>query len=408
MIDKLEFLLALARERHFGRAAEACGVTQPTLSAGVKQLEEQMGVLLVNRGSRFQGFTPEGERCSTGRAASSATPAPCAQEINALRHGLTGRLRIAAIPTALAMVASLTTPFRQRHPNVQFTIMSRTSIEVLEQLENLEIDAGVTYLDNEPLGRVTAVPLYRERYRLLTSSDAPLGDRDSVTWAEVAQVPLCLLTPNMQNRRIIDGLLRGAGGNPQPTLESNSMIVLFAHVRTGRWASVMPSKLAETLGLTETIRAIPIVEPEAVHTIGLVVPAREPMTPLNAALVSEAKRLARTLDPTLKRREKAMLLVPTRLAPSNIHGFRRVCARPNREGHASVAFRKGSRHGVRAGRSWSATPSTCGSFSPTTAISTATCSRSSCASTMHASSIIRTRPMSRPITRRTHMASTSR
>src|SRR5262249_13062912 len=73
---------------------------------------------------------------------------------------------------------------------------------------------------------------------------------------------------------------------------SNSMIVLFAHVRTGRWASVMPAKLAETLGLTETIRAIPIVEPQAVHTIGLVVPARAPMTPLTAALVAEAQRLA--------------------------------------------------------------------------------------------------------------------
>jgi DNA-binding transcriptional LysR family regulator len=99
----------------------------------------------------------------------------------------------------------------------------------------------------------------------------------------------------MQNRRIIDGLLRSAGGAAQPTLESNSMIVLFAHVRTGRWASVMPARLAETLGLTATIRAIPIVEPEAVHTIGLVVPAREPMTPLNAALVAEAHRLASTL-----------------------------------------------------------------------------------------------------------------
>ncbi|MBV8837286.1 MAG: LysR family transcriptional regulator, partial [Alphaproteobacteria bacterium] len=54
MIDKLQFLLALARERHFGRAAEASGVTQPTLSAGIKHLEEQMGVLLVNRGSRFR------------------------------------------------------------------------------------------------------------------------------------------------------------------------------------------------------------------------------------------------------------------------------------------------------------------------------------------------------------------
>ena len=169
-------------------------------------------------------------------------------------------------------------------------------MEILAHLENLEIDAGLTYLDNEPLGRVTAIPLYRERYRLITSSDAPLGDRDSVTWAEVARVPLCLLTPNMQNRRIIDDLLRHAGGAAPPTLESNSMIVLFAHVRTGRWASVMPAKLAETLGLTETLRAIPIVEPEAVHTVGLVVPAREPMTPLNAALVAEAKRLAKTLD----------------------------------------------------------------------------------------------------------------
>ena len=300
MIDKLEFLLALARERHFGRAAEACGVTQPTLSAGVKQIEEQMGVLLVNRGSRFRDFTPEGEKVLDWARRIVGDERAMRAEINALRHGLTGRLRIAAVPTALAMTASLTTPFRQRHPNVQFTVLSRTSIEVLEQLDNLEIDAGVTYLDNEPLGRVSTVPLYRERYRLLTSADAPLGDRASVTWAEVARVPLCLLTPNMQNRRIIDGLLRGAGGNPQPTLESNSMIVLFAHVRTGRWASVMPSKLAETLGLTETIRAIPIIEPEAVHTIGLVVPAREPMTPLNAALVNEAKRLARSLDPALK------------------------------------------------------------------------------------------------------------
>ena len=306
MTDKLDFLLALARERHFGRAADTCGVTQPTLSAGIKQIERQMGVRLVNRGSRFQSFTPEGEKVLEWARRIVGDTRAMRAEINALRHGLTGRLRIAAIPTALAMVASLTTPFRERHPNVRFTIMSRTSIEVLEHLENLEIDAGVTYLDNEPLGRVTAIPLYRERYRLITSSDAPLGDRASVTWAEVAQVPLCLLTPNMQNRRIIEGLLRGAGGNPQPTLESNSMIVLFAHVRTGRWASVMPSKLAETLGLTDTIRAIPIAEPEAVHEVGLVVPAREPMTALNAALVAEARKLASTLDPLFWR----FLLIP--------------------------------------------------------------------------------------------------
>jgi DNA-binding transcriptional LysR family regulator len=194
------------------------------------------------------------------------------------------------------MVAELTTPYRERHPEVRFTISSMTSIQILTALENLEIDAGITYLDNEPLGRVNMVPLYRERYCLLTSADATLGNRDSVTWTEVSRVPLCLLTPDMQNRRIIEQLLRAAGGEPRPMLESNSMIVLFAHVRTGQWASVMPEKLAETLGLTETIRAIPITEPEAVHTIGLVVPPREPMTPLAAALVAEARRIGSDLN----------------------------------------------------------------------------------------------------------------
>jgi DNA-binding transcriptional LysR family regulator len=296
VIDKLEYLMALAREQHFGRAADACGVTQPTLSAGIKQLEAVLGVMLVQRASRFIGLTAEGERTLDWARRIVGDARAMRQEIKTLKHGLSGRLRIAAIPTALAMVATLTTPYRARHPDVQFTIFSRTSIEIFGLLENLEVDAGITYLDNEPLGRVKAVPLYQERYHLVTSSDAPLGDRDSVTWREVAEVPLCLLTPDMQNRRIIDQLFRAAGGNPQPTLESNSMIVLFAHVRTGRWASVMPEKLADTLGLTETIRAIPITSPEAVHTIGLVVPEREPMTPLNAALVAEARKLSAQIN----------------------------------------------------------------------------------------------------------------
>jgi len=296
LIDKLEFILALARERHFGRAAEACGVTQPTLSAGVKHLEEQMGVLLVNRGSRFQSFTPEGQRVLEWARRIVGDSRTMREEINSLRHGLSGRLRLAAIPTALAMVAALTTPYREKHPNVQFTIYSRNSIEVLDLLDNLEIDAGITYVENEPLGRVSNVPLYREHYRLLTAADAPLGNRDSVSWAEVAQVPLCLLTPDMQNRRIIDRLLKSAGGESRPTLESDSMILLYSHVRTGRWASVMPAKIADTLGLTDTIRAIPITKPEAVQTIGLVVPAREPMTPITAALIAEARRIAPQLS----------------------------------------------------------------------------------------------------------------
>ena len=295
MLDKLEFIIALARERHFGHAAEACGVSQPTFSAGIKQLEDLLGVLLVQRGSRFQGFTPEGERVLDWARRIVGDTRAMRQEVDALKHGLAGHIRIAAIPTALAMVAMITTPYRAKHPDVSFTILSRNSIEVLGLLENLEVDAGLTYLDNEPLGRVQTVPLYSEQYRLLTSSDSPLGNRDKVTWAEVGKVPLCLLTPDMQNRRIIEQLLRQAGADVAPTLESNSIVVLFAHVRTGRWASVMPAKLAEVLGLTEKVRAIPIVEPDVGHSIGLVVPYRNPLTSLINALVAEAKQLAPTL-----------------------------------------------------------------------------------------------------------------
>jgi DNA-binding transcriptional LysR family regulator len=295
MIDKLEFFIALAREQHFGRAAESCGISQPSLSAAVKSLEESFGVLLVHRGSRFRGFTPEGERVLEWARRIIADTRAMHQEVDALKRGLAGHLRIAAIPTALAMSAMLTTPYRAKHPDVKFSILSHTSVEVLSLIDNLEVDAGITYLDNEPLNRVNAIPLYQEEYRLLTSPNGVLGNRDQVTWAEVGQVPLCLLTPTMQNRRIIDGLLRAAGSEPSPTLESNSMIVLFAHVRTGQWASIMPAKLADTLGLTDSVRAIPIVEPAATHAVGLVVSDRDKTTPLIGALITEAKQLAKVL-----------------------------------------------------------------------------------------------------------------
>src|SRR3569623_783706 len=119
MIDKLEFLLALAREKHFGRAAEACGVTQPTLSAGVKQSEDSFGVLLVNRRSRFQGFTPEGERVLDWARRIVGDAQAMRQEVHAHKHGLAGRLRLTVLPTALDMVDTLTTPYRACLPAVQ-------------------------------------------------------------------------------------------------------------------------------------------------------------------------------------------------------------------------------------------------------------------------------------------------
>jgi DNA-binding transcriptional LysR family regulator len=290
MIDRLEFLLALAREKHFGRAAEVCGVTQPTLSACVKHLEESLGVLLVHRGSRFRAFTPEGERVLDWARRIVGDNRAMRQEIATLRHGLAGHLTIGVIPSATTIVADITTPYRQRHPNVRFTVLSRSSVEILADLENLDLDAGITYLDNEPLGRVNAVPVYDERYVLIAARDSPFAGRERVTWAEVGAMPLCLLTPDMQNRRIIDGLLLAAGTQPKASLESNSVLALITHVRKGDWASVVPEKLVQNLRLAEQLLVVPIGEPIVAHRVGLVVPEREPMTPLLVTLIAQAKQ----------------------------------------------------------------------------------------------------------------------
>jgi DNA-binding transcriptional LysR family regulator len=292
MIDKLEFLVAIAQEKHFGRAAEACGVTQPTLSAGLKQLEDMLGVMLVRRGSRFLGFTAEGERVLEWARRIISDARALRQDVDQLKHGLTGHLRLAAIPTALAMVATITTPFHARYPEVRFTVLSRTSEEILQLLANLEIDAGLTYLDNEPLGKVSTIPLYRESYCLLTRREHALANRGTISWGEVASIPLCLLTRDMQNRRIIDRHLQQAGATASAMLESNSMIVLFAHVQTGEWSAIMPEKLTGIFGLAPDIRAVPIVEPDTMYTIGLVAGPREPITPLISAFMREARRVS--------------------------------------------------------------------------------------------------------------------
>jgi DNA-binding transcriptional LysR family regulator len=293
MLEKLTYFVAVAREQSFRRAAESCGVAQPTLSAGIKQLEDEFGVMLVLRSSRFHGLTPEGDKMLVWAKKLIGDARAMRQELQGMKEGLTGHLRIAVIPTALTMVPVLTTPCRLRHPALQFTVLSCASARILEMLENLEVDAGITYLQNEPLGRVQSVPLYAERYQFITTEGAPLAERDAVSWAELGQVPLCLLTPDMQNRRIMDRLMRAAGVEPNAALESNSQVTLLAHVLTGQWATVLPEHLAETLALSPRLRCIQVTTaPGEAQEIGLVLPHHDPMPVLAAALLAEAKLVA--------------------------------------------------------------------------------------------------------------------
>lgn len=292
MIGKLEMFIALANEQHFGRAAQSLGLTQPTLSTGIKQLEEQLGVQLVRRGSRYGGLTPEGQRALEWARQIVGDVRRFRDEMRFSREGLSGHLRLAVIPTALTWASRLAAGFQKRHEQVRFTILSRTSIEILAMLENLEIDAGVSYLDNEPLGRVSTVPLYRETYTMVCAQDHRLAARDKVDWAEIRGEKLCLLTPDMQNRRIIKKAFMDSGQAPVAELETNSTVVLVSYVERGDWVTILPDDLARFLAAGKGLSIIPIRATGEAHSVGLVAPYQEPHTPVLQALLDEAGALA--------------------------------------------------------------------------------------------------------------------
>lgn len=291
LLRHLQFLTVLARERHFGRAAAALHVTQSTLSAAIRHLEAEIGAPVVERDRRFRGFTEEGERLLAFAQATIAAREALEQELAARRTGLAGHLRIGVIPAALPPLGRLTGPFVERHPGVQLTLLSRSSNEIRRALDAFEIDAGITYLDNEPLPHVRTVPLWTERYLLLTPADGPFAGRTSVTWAEAATVPLCLLTPDMQNRRIVDAVFASVGGAPLPRVETNAITGLVVHAQTGLVSSIVPQTFLHALGTPSGTLALPLTDPDRHERVGLAVPEREPLPPAVDALVALARSL---------------------------------------------------------------------------------------------------------------------
>jgi DNA-binding transcriptional LysR family regulator len=116
----------------------------------------------------------------------------------------------------------------------------------------------------------------------------------AIPWTAVADLPLCLLTGDMQNRRIINQHLTEAGAVARARVESNSTIALISHVMSGRWVSIVAETVSDLHTGSTGLRAIPIHDPEAQHTVGLIAAFREPHTPVLAALIDEARRIART------------------------------------------------------------------------------------------------------------------
>jgi DNA-binding transcriptional LysR family regulator len=293
---KYLYLIALAREKHFGRAAAACNVSPSTLSAAIRDLETELGVAVVERGKQFAGLTPEGRSVVEYAQRMAASAEGLKQELASLRDGLTGRLRLGVIPTALTVVAALTASFARRHSLVTAEVLSLATDEILARLRRFELDAGVVYVESAQAAGFSVVPVWRERHVLLTGADGRFAGRETVSWAEAAGVPLCLLTPDMQNRKTIDAVFAKVGAAVTPMLETNSIISILAHVGSGHWSSIVPRSVLEQVGTPPGVIAVELVEPSVDWATGLVTLVREPQGPMVAALVAEAKALAESFE----------------------------------------------------------------------------------------------------------------
>jgi DNA-binding transcriptional LysR family regulator len=286
LIRHLSYFATLAREHHFARAAAASNVAQPTLSAAIRKLEDDLGVRLVVRDQRFVRLTEEGEKLLSWANQILADYDSLRADLAGLRRGLTGTLRLGVIPAAMPAVAFVTARFAEAHPLARVEIRSMTSRAIQRALDALELDGGLTYLENEPLENVRKVPLYHERYVFVARRDHPAGGRDSISWTEAAAQRLCLLSEDMQNRRIVDRLIASIGARVDPVVVSNSFVAIFAQLRHGALTSIVPHTFVSLLAGVSDLLAIDLVEPVHVQAVGLVLSDRDPLSPMARALLA--------------------------------------------------------------------------------------------------------------------------
>ena len=287
-IRQLEYLVTLAREKHFAKAAEACHVSQPALSSAIRSLEKELGVMIVQRGRRFLGLTAEGERVLAWARQTLASLSYMREDAATAKSTMTGTLRMGAIPTSMTAAAFLTGPCFSAYPNIRYTLSSLTADAIISQLDHFELDIGLTYLDDTVIEGFEKLPLFEERYILLAGHSVAL--ESTLTWEQAARLPLCLLTGKMRNRQIIDSAFRRAGVQPSVILETDSLFSLYAHVSEAGLFSIVPHSLLNFFDLQNRVQARPIL-PRLTRAIGLIARNQPTLAPVTAAVWEIARGL---------------------------------------------------------------------------------------------------------------------
>ena len=278
----LELLVSLSRHKNFSHAAADCNISQPAFSTRIRKLEEEFKLPLVRRGNSFLGFTREGKVALKWARKLLADAEGMRQEINALRNNLDGKLTLGVIPTAMPFAARVSSQLRRKHPNLSIEIHSQSTRQITRRLNDFSLDAGIMYFDDADPD--ITVKLYEERYVLIAPQTLASGYKTQVTWAEAAQFPLCLLTPDMRNRQLIDAVFEQVSAVPTVVMEASGFSAVLAQVVSGNAATIAPVSVAETfLALSSTVQ-FDLVKPVMTHTIGLSIKDQSPVLPMVQAL----------------------------------------------------------------------------------------------------------------------------
>ncbi|MBM7068940.1 LysR family transcriptional regulator [Actibacterium sp. 188UL27-1] len=281
----MELLAALARHGHFGRAAEACGITQPAFSTRIRNLEQRLGTPIVRRGHRFAGFTAEGEIALRWARRFLQEAQSMRQDLTAARTGLTGMVRIGVVPTAATFAAQATILLRREHPGLNVELRSCSSDQIKLGLTDMSLDLGVTYLRTRFPPGIETRPLYDERYELIAPRRLVDPLRETITWTEAAELPLCLLSSDMNNRKIIDQVFTDLGVTPDLELETNAFTAALVQAAAGLAATIAPEKLVETLPIRSELVGLPLTDPDVSEPIGLALQVQEPPSATTTALI---------------------------------------------------------------------------------------------------------------------------
>jgi DNA-binding transcriptional LysR family regulator len=292
-IRQFRYLVAVAEEHHFGRAAQRCNVTQPSLSSGIKQLELELGVpiFLRGRGQRFHGLTAEGERVATWARGVLAHCDAMRKEVAMMQDNLTGHLRLGAMPSMSPVLPLLLKAFRSEYPGVRIDVQFIGNEAMKLGLNTFSLDAALTYLDKADLGRKNTLPIYTEQLSLLIPDTTQFHRRKTITWKEAAQLPLAMLRPSMHERRYVDRVFASVKCAPQPRVESESILHLMFQVQYTELCTIIPSHFAHAPGLHRGTRALALVDPIVSQDVGLFWAEGEIVLPMANAFVSIVKKL---------------------------------------------------------------------------------------------------------------------